>query len=318
MGDLQLIISELGSLGGARSQTGLTGIPSKALLRAASGSLFGGGGGEVMNRSGTLSRVLAVALVMVMALPPVAFGQGQESKPSFRQEEIEQLVAPIALYPDSLIAQILMASTYPLEVVQAARWAKQNKDLKGDALAVSLEKQDWDASVKSLVNFPQVLQMMSEKLDLTQKLGDAFLAQQKEVLDAIQKLRVKAQDQGSLKTTPEQKVIVEQQVIRIESANPDVVYVPTYNPTVVYGAWPYPAYPPYSYYPPGYAYAPLLAFGAGVALGAAWGNAWGNCNWGGGDIDVNRNSNRNNKHQRPGHRECRTEGTARMGREVSA
>lgn len=249
-----------------------------------------------MNRSGTLSRALALALALVMALPPLALGQGQEAKQSFRQEEIDQLVAPIALYPDSLISQILMASTYPLEVVQADRWAKQHKDLKGDALTTSLEKQDWDASVKSLVNFPQVLQMMSEKLDWTQKLGDAFLAQQKEVMDTIQKLRVKAQDQGNLKTTTEQKVIVEQKVIRIESANPQVVYVPTYNPTVVYGAWPYPAYPPYYYYPPGYvAGAAVFTFAAGVALGAAWGYAWGGCNWHGGDvnIDVNRNTNIN-------------------------
>ena len=249
-----------------------------------------------MNRSGTLSRALALALALVMALPPLALGQGQEAKQSFRQEEIDQLVAPIALYPDSLISQILMASTYPLEVVQAERWAKQNKDLKGDALAAALEKQDWDASVKSLVNFPQVLQMMSEKLDWTQKLGDAFLAQQKEVMDTIQKLRVKAQDQGNLKTTTEQKVIVEEKVIRIEPANPQVVYVPTYNPTVVYGAWPYPAYPPYYYYPPGYvAGAAVFTFAAGVALGAAWGYAWGGCNWHGGDvnIDVNRNTNIN-------------------------
>ena len=249
-----------------------------------------------MNRSGTLSRALALALALVMALPPLALGQGQEAKQSFRQEEIDQLVAPIALYPDSLISQILMASTYPLEVVQADRWAKQHKDLKGDALTASLEKQDWDASVKSLVNFPQVLQMMSEKLDWTQKLGDAFLAQQKEVMDTIQKLRVKAQDQGNLKTTTEQKVIVEEKVIRIEPANPQVVYVPTYNPTVVYGAWPYPAYPPYYYYPPGYvAGAAVFTFAAGVALGAAWGYAWGGCNWHGGDvnIDVNRNTNIN-------------------------
>ncbi len=177
----------------------------------------------------------------------------------FKPEEIEQLVAPIALYPDSLVSQILMASTYPLEVVQADRWAKANKTLKGDALTKALEAQSWDPSVKSLVNFPQVLAMMSEKLDVTQKLGDAFLAQQKDVMDAIQRLRAKAQAQGNLKTTKEQTVIVEQParkprsssnraqttVIKIEPTNPQVVYVPTYNPTVVYGAWPYPAYPPY-------------------------------------------------------------------------
>jgi hypothetical protein len=184
--------------------------------------------------------------------------------------------------------------------VQADRWAKANKTLQGEALTKALESQSWDPSVKSLVNFPQVLGMMGEKLDWTQKLGDAFLAQQKDVLDAVQRLRAKAQAQGNLKTTQEQKVIVEQPeaqttVIKIEPANPEVVYVPTYNPTVVYGAWPYPAYPPYSYYPTGYVAAAAFTFTAGVALGAAWGYAWGGCNWRGGDvdIDINRNTNIN-------------------------
>jgi Spy/CpxP family protein refolding chaperone len=146
------------------------------------------------------------------------------------------------------------------------------------------------------VNFPQVLTMMSEKLDWTQKLGDAFLEDEKGVLDTIQKLRAKAQASGNLQTTKEQTVIVEEKIIKIEPANPQVVYVPSYNPTVVYGAWPYPAYPPYYYYPPGYVASSMFAFGAGVAMSAAWGYAWGSCNWGGGDVDVdvNRNTNINN------------------------
>jgi Spy/CpxP family protein refolding chaperone len=220
----------------------------------------------------------------------------QAEQAVFQQEELEQLLAPIALHPDSLVSQILMASTYPLEVVQAERFAKQNAKLKGDALTAALEKQDWDPSVKSLVNFPQVLTMMSEKLDWTQKLGDAFLADQKKVLDTIQALRAKAQAAGNLQSTKEQNVIVEEKIIKIESTSPQVVYVPTYNPTVVYGAWPYPAYPPYYYYPPGYVATSMFAFGAGVAMGAAWGYAWGNCNWNGGDVDVdvNRNTNINN------------------------
>jgi hypothetical protein len=138
--------------------------------------------------------------------------------------------------------------------------------------------------------------MMSEKLDWTQKLGDAFIAQQKDVMDTVQKLRQKAEEAGNLKTTDEQKVVVEQEKIIIEPASPEVVYVPTYNPTVVYGSWPYPAYPPYYYYPPGYtAGAALFTFGVGVAIGAAWGFAWGGCNWRGGDvdIDINRNTNIN-------------------------
>ncbi len=226
---------------------------------------------------------------------------------AFKQEELDQLAAPISLYPDSLIAQILMASTYPLEVVQADRWASQNK-LKGDELARELEKQTWDDSVKSLVNFPQVLSMMSEKLDWTTNLGDAFLAQRKEVMDAIQRLRRKAKENGNLESNEQQKVIVEPaasapagestttkttvtETYIIESADPKVVYVPTYNPTVVYGAWPYPAYPPYYYYPPGYvAGTAALSFGLGVSAGAAWSHAYGGCNWGHGDVDVDIDS----------------------------
>ncbi len=224
-----------------------------------------------------------------------------ETKP-FQPEELEALAAPIALYPDSLVAQILMASTYPLEIVQADRWAQGAKELKGDALTAELNKKEWDPSVKSLVNFPQVLTMMSTQLDWTTKLGDAFIADQKAMLAAVQRLRAKAQATGNLKTTQEQKVIVEPvaetqtQIIKIESPSPEVVYVPTYSPTVVYGTWPYPAYPPPPpYYPPGYVASNMISFGAGVAVGAAWGHAWGGCNWGGGevDIDVNRNTNIN-------------------------
>jgi Spy/CpxP family protein refolding chaperone len=242
-------------------------------------------------------RALAWLLIGFVAVPPITLSQQAAGAPVFKQEELDQLAAPIALYPDSLISQILMASTYPLEVVQADRFAKQNASLKGDALTKALEAQNWDPSVKSLVNFPQVLTMMSEKLDWTQKLGDAFLAQEKAVLATIQSLRAKAQASGNLKTTKEQTVIVEEKIIKIEPANPQVIYVPTYNPTVVYGAWPYPAYPPYYYYPPGYvATTAMFSFAAGAAMGAAWGYAWGNTNWGGGDvdIDVNRNTNINN------------------------
>ena len=242
-------------------------------------------------------RGLAWTMILLLALPPGLIAQQKsEAAPALKQEELEQVLAPIALHPDPLVSQILMASTYPLEVVQAERWAKQNASLKGDALTKALESQNWDPSVKSLVNFPQVLTMMSEKLDWTTKLGDAFLADQKKVMDTIQSLRAKAQASGNLKTTKEQTVIVEEKIIKIEPASPQVVYVPTYNPTVVYGAWPYPAYPPYYYYPPGYVATSMFAFGAGVAMGAAWGYAWGNCNWNGGDvdIDVNRNTNINN------------------------
>jgi hypothetical protein len=249
-----------------------------------------------MKMRNPLIKALAVLLTLLLIAPQGVIAQTAGGEKPFSQEELDQIVAPIALYPDSLLAQIFMASTYPLEVVQAARWVKTNKHLKADALTAALENENWDPSVKSLVNFPQVLDMMNDKLDWTQKMGDAFLAQQKDVMDTVQQLRAKAQSTGNLKTTQQQTVVVEKetQTIIIESANPEVVYVPTYNPTVVYGAWAYPAYPPYSYYPPGYtAGAALLSFGAGVAVGAAWGYAWGNCNWGGGDVNVNVNRNAN-------------------------
>jgi len=244
---------------------------------------------------------LTVLLIIIFAAPPYGVGQNTTgaSPNAFSEEQLAQMLAPIALYPDELLAQILMASTYPLEVVQASRWATQNKNLTGDALAKALEKQPWDPSVKSLINFPPMLEMMNEKLDWMGTLGDAFLAQPKEVMGTVQKLRAKAEAEGNLKTTKEQKVIVEKetQTIIIEPADPEVIYVPAYNPTVVYGSWWYPSYPPYPYYPPGYVtpYAAAYSFVAGVAIGAAWGYAWGGCNWHGGDIDIDidRNFNRN-------------------------
>jgi len=233
-------------------------------------------------------------LVLLTAAPVWAVSSEPNTSPVFKQEELDQLLAPIALYPDSLISQVLMASTYPLEIVQADRWAKQNKDLSGDSLTTALEKEAWDPSVKSLVNFPQVLTMMSEKLDWTQKLGDAFLAQQKDVMDTVQGLRKKAYEQGNLKTTEQQVVTAEPNIIVIESANPQVIYVPTYNPAVIYGPWWHPAYPPYYYYPPGYVPRPTpYPVGVGVAVGAAWGYAWGRANWHGGDVDINVSQNTN-------------------------
>jgi len=271
-----------------------------------------------MNVKRTLIKSLAIFLTLLLIAPQGVMAQSESGNKPFKQEELDQLLAPIALYPDSLLAQIFMASTYPLEVVQAGKWAKANQNLKGDALAAALEKEKWDPSVKSLVNFPQVLDMMNENLDRTQKLGDAFLAQQKDVMDTVQKLRAKAEEKGNLKTTEEQKVVVEKETktIIIESASPEVVYVPTYNPTVVYGPWWYPSYPPYYYYPPGYvAGAALFSFGVGVAIGAAWGYAWGGCNWRRGDvnIDINRNTNINNNIDRSKHQNKVTSGQGGRG-----
>jgi len=242
-----------------------------------------------------LCKSLLVASALALAAP--AYAQTPAPAPSQAQdvklkpEELEALTAQIALYPDALVAQILMASTYPLEVVEAARWSKANPNLKDKALEDALEKQSWDPSVKSLTAFPQVLAMMNEKLDMTQKLGDAFLADQKGVLDAIQRLRGKADQAGNLKSGKEQTVTKEQEggttVIKIEPANPQTVYVPTYNPSTVYGPWPYPAYPPYYYPYPGYVPgAAFVTFAFGAAMGAA---LWGGCNWGGGSININTN-----------------------------
>jgi len=201
-----------------------------------------------------LMRGLASFLAALLLAPGLILAQtdqGGAANP-FKPEELDQLVAPIALYPDPLIAQILMASTYPLEIVQAARFAAANANLKGDQLNEALKKQTWDDSVKSLVSFPQVLTMMNEKLDWTQNLGDAFLGAEKEVMDAVQRLRAKALAAGNLKSTPEQtvktepappptpgqNVVIQQapaptQYITIQPAKPQVIYVPTCNPTVV-------------------------------------------------------------------------------------
>ena len=217
-----------------------------------------------------------------------------QSGKTFSQQELDELLAPIALYPDALLAQVLMASTYPLEVVEAARWSKANPGVKDKALEDAMQKQAWDPAVKALTAVPQVLTMMNEKLEWTQKLGDAFLAQQADIMKTTQALRAKAQAAGNLKSTPEQTVKTEKQadktVYIIEPAKPEVVYVPTYNPATIYGTWWYSYPPPYYYYPPGYAYGAGLAFATGVVVGAA---IWGNCNWGGNEININRNNYNN-------------------------
>src|SRR3954470_13456356 len=270
----------------------------------------GNGGCSMMEVKRT---VLAATLICGAAFPnPAAQAQPAPAAPApaaaaspaqdlLKAEQLDQLLAPIALYPDNLLAQTLMASTYPLEVVEASRWADENKSLKGDQLKKAVDGQTWDDSVKSLVVTPSVLTMMSSKLDWTQKLGDAVLAQQPDVMDAVQRLRGKAQANNKLPTTKEQKVTVTQgsnnkQTIAIEPATPDTLYVPYYDPAVVYGAWPYADNPPY-YFEPAGGYiatgviASGIAFGAGYALGR-WrtgGRYWGGgVNWGRNDININR------------------------------
>ena len=226
-------------------------------------------------------RPLMWALILSLVLPAGGFAQGDTEAPTaFRQEELDQMLAPIALYPDSLLVQILMAATYPLEVAIAAQWVKANPDLKDDRLAEAMEQRDWDPSVKSLVNFPSVLAMMNERLDWTRKLGDAFLVQEEQVMATVQTLREKAYAQGSLRTSANQNVVVQDKEIVVEPANPDVITVPVYDPYMVYGPWWYPAYPPYAFYPPGFIVGSnVLFFGTGVFFGAAWGYAWGGFDW---------------------------------------
>jgi Protein of unknown function (DUF3300) len=254
------------------------------------------------------------SLALLCALQGSAFAQASSppaqpaSTPSdqlLSSQQLDALVAPIALYPDTLLSQVLIASTYPLEVVEAARWVEANKNLKGEALKAAVDKQSWDDSLKSLAGTPSVLAMMSDKLDWTQNLGNAVLAQQPDVMDAIQRMRQKAQANNKLSSNKQQTVSTEQQggrqVIAIAPAEPDTIYVPYYDPAVVYGPWPYPDYPPYYWPAPGYiaggVIATGIAFGAGYALGrwASGGYRWGGgMNWGGNNILVNRPVNINN------------------------
>src|SRR5271169_4955754 len=211
-------------------------------------------------------------------------------------EQLDSLVAPIALYPDPLLSQVLVASTYPLEVIQLQQWLAQNKGLNEKALADAVAKQNWDPSIQGLAALPDVVKLLADNIKWTTDLGNAFLAQQNDVMDAVQRMRKKAQDAGNLKSSEQQKVetkVVEsKQVVIIEQASPEVVYVPSYNPTVVYGAPVYP-YPPIAYPPPGYYAAGMaISFGVGVAMGAFWGGGagWG-CGWGGNNnVTINRNN----------------------------
>ncbi len=244
-----------------------------------------------MKLNGSWQRALIGFLVVLMAVPVPLFAQS--NIPIFRQEELDQILAPIALYPDSLLAQILMASTYPIEVVQADRWVKQYRNLPPDALNDVLDRQSWDPSVKALVPFPNILSMMSERIDWTQMVGDAFLAQEADVMDSIQRLRAKAYAAGNLQSNQQLAVSRQGAIIVIEPINPQVVYVPIYSPTVVYGSWWYPAYPPvviYPYYSPGAVIvAGVFTFGIGVAVASAWHHGWGRWDWGHRNVYVNVN-----------------------------
>ena len=259
---------------------------------------------RIVRHGSALSRIagLFVALLLSCAVAP-----GQETSPSspvppeetapkIPNDQLDSLVAPIALYPDPLLAQTLAASTYPLELVLLEQWLLKNPTLKGKELADAVAKQKWDPSVQSMAGIPDVVKRLAGNISWTTELGNAFLAQPQDVMQAVQRMRAKAQSKGALKTSQQQtvetqKVEGDKQVIVIQQPNPEVVYVPSYDPAVVYGP---PVYPYYPYTYPGYVPGMGLALGTGIALGIGWANNWGNCNWNnGGDININNNNNFN-------------------------
>jgi hypothetical protein len=247
---------------------------------------------------------LLVALASaVLALTGVAsiqavWAQAPAQEPAAARippDQLDSLVAPIALYPDPLLAQVLAASTYPVEIIQLQQWLAKNPGLKDKALEDAVSKQPWDPSVKGLAGLPDVIKRLADDIQWTTDLGNAFLAQQKDVMDAVQRMRAKAEAKGNLSSNQQQtvqtKTVENQQVIVIEQANPQVVSVPSYNPTVVYGPPPYP-YPPVYYPPPPPPGSLAISFGIGMAMGAAMGGAWGyGCGWGSSSTVVINNNN---------------------------
>jgi len=267
---------------------------------------------------------LAQTLCILALLVPWAATAADET---FGDDQLDQMLAPIALHPDALLSQMLMASTYPLDVADAVKWSAAHKDMEGDAAVAAVESEAWDPSVKSLVAFPQVLAMMGEKPEWVQELGDAFLAEPDKMMDRVQYLRTKAEGEGNLKSTEQQTVkhedaqpqpetttttteaapsttvVVEQappQTIIIEQTNPQVVYVPSYNPTVIYGPWWWPRLRPWYWRPYGWGFGGAVARGIGFGIGVGITNSlWGGFNWGRGNVDINvnryNNINVNNK-----------------------
>src|SRR5215468_1607330 len=261
-----------------------------------------------MTRSITTAVVVAGLLLAGSREAPAATSSG--GKANFTTDQLQQIVAPVALYPDDVLSQVFMASTYPLEVVEADRWMKAHPDLKGDDLDKAVASQDWDDSVKGLTHFPEVLSRMSQNLDWTKDMGDAFLDQQAALMNAVQAMRAKAMAAGNLKSNEQQQVVTQPappgyvpeggaapagapppQIITIQPTNPQTVYVPSYPPTAAYGpTWAPPSYYYPSMYPPvstgALVAGGLLTFGAGVATAALIGGGFG---WGSNDVYVNNN-----------------------------
>jgi Protein of unknown function (DUF3300) len=233
----------------------------------------------------SLSLFLSGCLTLAMASGGFAADADQSStQPPVQAaqqtpEQLQQLVAPIALYPDALVAQILAAATYPDQIVEADRWLEQNKNLKGEELGKEVDKQPWDPSVKALVEFPSVLANMDKNLSWTSSLGDAYVNQEQQVMDAVQVMRDRAEKAGNLKSTSQEKVSTQGQTIVIEPADPEVVYVPQYDPWLVYGG-PIGVWPGWYWYPGLYLEGPGIAFGFGFGVGFFGGFGWGWHHWG--------------------------------------
>ena len=246
----------------------------------------------------TMALIPGDTLAYAQSPSPVQASLPQDQAAKIPPDQLDSLVAPIALYPDPLLAQTLAASTYPLEIIQLQQWLGRNSTLKDKALADAVAKQQWDPSIQALAALPDVVKRLADDIQWTTDLGNAFLAQQNDVMDAVQRMRKKAQDTGNLKSTEQQKVetsvIENKSVIVVEQANPQVVYVPSYDPVVVYGPAVYP-YPPIYYPPAGYYAAGLaISFGVGVMMGAFWSGGWGwGCGWGNNNININNNNNFN-------------------------
>lgn len=256
---------------------------------------------------GVMVRGVAAGLCCLLAAPGEALLLAQAAQTAapaagtapaavkLTADQLDSLVAPIALYPDPLLSQALVASTYPLELIQAQQWLERNKSLTGDALTKAVEKESWDPSVQATVVIPDLLKRLTEDITWTHNLGNAFLEQQADVMDAVQRLRAKAKSAGKLDTTEQQtvetKVVETKTVIEIQPTSTTVVYVPTYSPTVIWGPPLYYPYPPI-YYPPYSPGAAWLGFGVGIAVGIGISGGWGwGCGWGGNNIYINNNNN---------------------------
>jgi hypothetical protein len=261
---------------------------------------FGNAAGFIWLRWEKLSWLFLSSLFLWLAISPQSLAAAQDTQatlpnapvpqapvpqpaaPPYAQQtpdQLDQLVAPIALYPDSLVAQVLAASTFPEQVVEADRWVQAHPDLKGDALGQAVDQEVWDPSVKALTGFPTVLGNMDKNLSWTSSLGDAYYNQQADVMDAVQVMRQRAQAAGDLKTTSQQNVTTEGSTITVQPANPEIVYVPAYDPWLVYGD-PILAWPGWYPYPGIWFDGPYLSFGVGFGIGWYGGFGWGWNNWG--------------------------------------